>query len=184
MEKLLLHACCAPCSIYPTEHLREINKEFSVYFFNPNIHPYKEFKQRLKTLREFCELEKLNLVVDKNYDLESFLSGALAEPIKRCFYCYKVRMDQVAAFAAGNGYTHFTTTLLGSTYQDHEAIKQACVSAANDFQVSFLYIDFRAGFKYTTEESIRRQMYRQSYCGCIFSERDRYEKRKNKVTVD
>ena len=179
-EKLLLHACCGPCSIYPSQLLQEENVDFTLYFFNPNIHPYKEFKQRLKTIREFAEAEKIRLIVDKSYPLEDFLQNALNEPEKRCYYCYRVRMQQTARFAFENGYDAISTTLLGSPYQMHEAIKAACSDAAQKYGIRFDYYDFKSGFFKGAEISKDRGMYRQSYCGCIMSERDRYEKKAKK----
>lgn len=177
-DKMLLHACCGPCSIYPSHHLREIEQAFALYFFNPNIHPHREFKKRLLTLREFCELEKLELIVDKSYPLEDFLRNALAEPKSRCYYCYKVRMLKTAEYAKEQGFTSFASTLLGSPYQQHEEIKKLAQEASDIFDIEFRYFDFRQGFAWGTQVSKDREMYRQGYCGCIFSERDRYEKKK------
>lgn len=178
--KLLLHACCGPCSIYPSELLNSENVDFTLYFFNPNIHPYQEFKKRLRTLREFAEAEKIKLVVDKSYPLEEFLQNALNEPEKRCYYCYRARMRQTAKFAAENNFDAISTTLLGSPYQMHESIKEACFEAAEMYGVGFEYYDFKSGFFDGAEISKQRGMYRQSYCGCVMSERDRYEKKAKK----
>lgn len=178
MKKLLLHACCGPCSIYPSGVLREQGMDFTLYFFNPNIHPYQEFKKRLQTLREFCENVKLPLIEDKSYSLEDFLSNALKEPVSRCNYCYKLRMAKTAQFAAENGFDSFSTTLLGSIYQQHDDIKAFCEQLAQEYNIEFAYYDFRTGFFAGQKEAKSRDMYRQAYCGCIFSERDRYEKKK------
>jgi predicted adenine nucleotide alpha hydrolase (AANH) superfamily ATPase len=178
MKGLLLHVCCAPCAISPVEFLREQQENFTRYFFNPNIHPYQEFKKRLRTLREFSETENLPLLADKDYPLEEFLQNALNEPESRCFFCYRLRMRQTAEFACNNGFSSFSSTLLGSPYQKHEAIVKAAEDAALEFAVSFYYHDFRPGFYDGVEKSKQRQMYRQSYCGCVFSERDRYQKKK------
>lgn len=176
--KLLLHACCGPCSVYPSQFLRTQDVNFTIYFYNPNIHPYQEFKRRLRALREFTEAEKIKLIVDKSYPLEEFIKNALSETESRCNYCYRVRMQQIALFASENGFEAFSTTLLGSPYQGHEEIKLSAEQAASDYGVSFEYYDFRPGFFKGQEEAKERGMYRQGYCGCVFSERDRYEKRK------
>ncbi len=178
MEKMLLHACCGPCSIYPSKFLRSQGRNFTLYHFNPNIHPYQEFKRRLATLRDFAEAEGLPLSVDKSYDLEGFLQRALAEPVSRCHYCYRARLDRAAEYAKEEGYSAFSTTLLGSPYQDHEEIKKAGLEAAERHNVEFAYFDWRDGFSECTAVSTARGMYRQPYCGCIFSERDRYEKKR------
>ncbi len=175
MSKILLHACCGPCSIYPTKVFRDKKLDFKVYFYNPNIHPYKEFKQRLRTLREYCQSEKLKLIVDKSYPLEEFLQNQLAAN-NRCDYCYQARMQQTAQFAKENAFSSFTTTLLISPYQDHEKIVYYCKKASEQYNIDFLYEDFRPGFTKAQEMAKDMQMYRQGYCGCIFSERDRYQK--------
>ena len=131
--KLLLHACCGPCACYPTEQLTAAGTDFDILFFNPNIHPYKEFKHRLSTLREFCEKKRYNLIIDKSYPIEECIRGMLAEPTVRCAFCYRMRLRYAAQFAKENGYDAFSTTLLVSPYQRHELIKkeaEAAISAA------------------------------------------------------
>lgn len=173
--KLLLHACCGPCSCYPTEKLRAGGMDFDILFYNPNIHPYKEFKHRLSTLREFCEKKEIGLIIDKSYPLEETLRGMVTEPTIRCAYCYRVRMRYAARFARENGYSAFSTTLLVSPYQKHELIKKAAEEAAAEFGIPFYYEDFRSGYQRGVEISLEMGLYRQQYCGCVFSERDRYE---------
>lgn len=178
--KLLLHACCGPCACYPTEKLTADGKKFDILYFNPNIHPYKEFKRRLNTLREFCEKKKYNLLVDKSYPLEECVRGMLNEPVVRCVYCYRVRMRYAAKYAKENGYDAFSTTLLVSPYQKHELIKQIGQEAAAEFDIPFYYEDFREGYQRGVDISLEMELYRQPYCGCVFSERDRYERVKKK----
>ena len=174
---ILMHVCCGPCSVYPTKHLKEAGKDFTLYYFNPNIHPYKEFKKRLNTLREYCQLKKYKLVADKSYPLEETVAGMLAEPGVRCGYCYRVRLEKAAEYAKANGFDAFSTTLLVSPYQRHELIKKLAQAAAEKYDIPFYYEDFRTGYQEGTEISIRLGMYRQPYCGCIFSERDRFEQK-------
>lgn len=174
---ILLHACCGPCSIYPTKKLNEDGNIFTVYAFNPNIHPYKEFKHRLNTLREYCQLRKYKLVVDKSYPLETCLQGMLNEPIVRCAYCYRIRMEATAIYAKENGFDAFSTTLLVSPYQKHDLIKTIAQEAAKKYDIPFYYEDYRLGYQEGVDISLELEMYRQPYCGCIFSERDRYEKK-------
>ena len=101
--KLLLHACCGPCACYPTEQLTAAGTDFDILFFNPNIHPYKEFKHRLSTLREFCEKKRYNLIIDKSYPIEECIRGMLAEPTVRCAFCYRMRLRYAAQLAKENG---------------------------------------------------------------------------------
>ncbi len=182
--KLLLHACCGPCACYPTELLSGRGQEFDILYYNPNIHPYREFKQRLKTLREFCEKKEYNLIIDKNYDLEGCVCGMMAEKTVRCAYCYRMRMRYVAQFAKENGYDAFSTTLLVSPYQKHELIKIEAQKAAEEFGIPFYYEDFREGYQRGVDISLEMGLYRQQYCGCVFSERDRYLIRKKKNNED
>lgn len=175
--KLLLHACCGPCACYPAEKLLADGKAFDILYFNPNIHPYKEFKRRLNALRELCENKRYKLIVDKSYPLEDCVLGMLAEPTIRCAYCYRVRMRYAARYAKENGYDAFSTTLLVSPYQKHELIIQMAEDAAKEFDIPFYYEDFRAGYQRGVDISLELELYRQPYCGCVFSERDRYEKK-------
>ena len=175
--KLLLHACCGPCACYPAEKLLADGKAFDILYFNPNIHPYKEFKRRLNALRELCEKKRYKLIVDKSYPLEDCVRGMLAEPTIRCAYCYGVRMRYAARYAKENGYDAFSTTLLVSPYQKHELIIQMAEEAAKEFDIPFYYEDFRAGYQRGVDISLELELYRQPYCGCVFSERDRYEKK-------
>lgn len=173
--KLLLHACCGPCACYPVEKLRADDKQFDIIYFNPNIHPYKEFKHRLATLMEFCEKQQVKLIVNKSYNLEECVRGMLSEPTVRCAYCYRMRLRYVAQYAKEHGYDAFSTTLLVSIYQKHELIKKIAQEAAEEFDIPFYYEDFREGYQRGVDISLELGLYRQPYCGCVFSERDRFE---------
>ncbi len=172
--KLLLHACCGPCSCYQTEKLAADGRQFDILFFNPNIHPYKEFKRRLNTLMEFCEKKQYNLIIDKKYDLEEWVCGMLEEPGIRCAFCYRERLRYAAHFASVGGYDAFTSTLLVSPYQKHELIIKCAEASSKEFDIPFYYEDFRTGYQSGVRISLEIGLYRQPYCGCIFSERDRY----------
>lgn len=175
MLKMLLHTCCGPCSIYP---MQQVQGDFVVtnYFFNPNIHPYKEFTRRLQTLREYAQKKKFSLEIDKTYCLEEFLAGCL-QTSNRCEYCYEVRMRKTAVFARDNGFDCFSTSLLVSPFQKHELLKSICEEVACSEGVDFYYQDWRIGFEQGQQEAREREMYLQGYCGCVFSERDRYMKK-------
>jgi hypothetical protein len=145
------------------------------YFFNSNIHPLTEFNKRLAALENFAQLSLLPLSIDKEYDLEAFLKGALEHGKDRCLFCYRIRLEKVFRKAVDDKVDAVTTTLLYSKYQRHDHIKAIGEELADTHRVRFLYRDFRAGWKQGIEESKRLNMYRQQYCGCIFSERDRYK---------
>ena len=172
--KLLLHACCGPCACYPTEKLTQDGVDFAIFWYNPNIHPYKEFKHRLATLRDFCHSEDYQLYIDKNYPLEATV-GAMMKEECRCLACYKIRLRRVAYFAKDHRYDAFSTTLLVSPYQKHDLIRKVALEAAQEFDIPFHYEDWRVGYQKGVERSLALGLYRQQYCGCVFSERDRYE---------
>ena len=176
---LLLHMCCGPCSCYPVKKLRAAGIEPTGYFFNPNIHPYKEWDMRLKTAKEFAEKVDMKIITDENYMLRDFLKKALmAESVEngRCRMCYTWRLEQAAKFAAENGFDSFTSTLFYSIYQQHDLMKETAEFFAEKYGVSFYYEDFRTGWQEGTDISIDLGLYRQPYCGCIFSEEERYSK--------
>ncbi len=177
--RMLLHVCCGPCSVFPLIHLRENYPDCQItgYFYNPNIHPYKEFVRRLDTLKEYAGRIGLDdLIIDDSYELEEFLRAALTTPEGRCRYCYDLRLLQTARFAKLHGFDCFSTTLLVSPYQQHELIKAAGEKAARTEGIDFCYQDFRPGWQEGVKISRELEMYRQPYCGCVLSERDRYYK--------
>lgn len=174
---LLLHICCAPCSISCIDSLRAEGIAPTGYWFNPNIHPYTEYRSRKNALVEYTRQIGLPLVTEGEYGLRSFI-GAVAHDIEgRCAYCYDVRMQATARYAMENGFTHFTTTLLISPYQNHDALCQSAEKAAQAFGISFLYRDFRPGFRQGQAKARELELYMQKYCGCVFSEEERYRKK-------
>ena len=175
--KILLHICCGPCSIFPVARFREQGHELQGYFFNPNIHPYKEFTKRLDTLKTYAAEIDLPLIVDDRYLLEEFLSLVVRSERLRCEECYEMRLHEAARQARRIGADAFCTTLLVSPYQKHELIRRAGEEAAAKNGVAFFYEDFRPGWQNGVAISREREMYRQPYCGCIFSEKERYCKK-------
>lgn len=177
--RLLLHMCCGPCSCYPVKRLREEGIEPVGWFFNPNIHPYREWEQRLNTAKEFAEKVHMEIRTEEAYRLRDFLRQALsAEETEngRCRMCYTWRLGEAARYAAENGFTAFTSTLFYSIYQQHELMRETAERFAAQYGVDFYYEDFRLGWQEGIEISHRLALYRQSYCGCIFSEEERYSK--------
>ncbi|MBR3623966.1 MAG: epoxyqueuosine reductase QueH [Selenomonadaceae bacterium] len=177
--KLLLHICCGPCACYPVKVLREREIDFDCYFFNPNIHPYMEWQRRLKAAKEFAEQTNVTLITDEHYMLRNFLLKAMqAESAggSRCAFCYSWRLSEAARYAKENGYDTFSSTLFYSIYQNHELMKKIAEYFAKKEGVEFYYEDFRKGWQEGIDESIERGLYRQPYCGCIFSEEERYSK--------
>jgi hypothetical protein len=175
--KLLLHTCCAPCSVYCIKSLREEGIEPVSYWFNPNIHPYMEYKARRDALIQYSKMIDLELIVNENYGLDEFCKNVIDDLDNRCSnYCYRVRLEETARYAKENGYDAFSTTLLISPYQNHEALKSIGEEIAKKYGIEFLYRDFRPGFREGQAEARELGIYMQKYCGCVFSEEDRYSK--------
>lgn len=173
--KLLLHTCCAPCSTYVIKKLRgDGYNNITSFWYNINIHPYMEYKQRLETLKEYTEKIDIPLIVEDNYGLKEFCKNVIDNLDERCYFCYLSRLEHVAKYTKEKGYDAFSTTLLVSPYQRHELIKQIAEEVSNKYNIKFIYQDFREGFR--EGQSIAREegLYTQKYCGCIFSEEERY----------
>ena len=169
--KLLLHTCCAPCSVYCIDTLREEGIEPTVYWFNPNIHPYMEYKARRDTLKEYTKSIQVEAIFEEDYGLREFCKNVIGDLENRCQqYCYPVRLEQTAKYAKEHGYDSFSTTLLISPYQNHEALKVVGEQMAKKYGVNFVYRDFRVGFREGQAKARELGLYMQKYCGCIFSE--------------
>jgi len=172
--KILLHICCAPCAIYPLEVLRGKGHEVTGLFYNPNIHPYTEYARRLETVVAYANDVGMKLIRPDDYPMEEFLRGVAFREQSRCEYCYHMRMQYAAHIAKRGKFEAFTTTLLYSKFQDHARLRELGEDLGRKYGVSFYYDDFRKGWKEGIRISKEMDMYRQQYCGCIYSEKDRY----------
>ncbi len=180
--KLLLHACCAPCSSYVLEYLSKYF-EITIYYYNPNIHPENEYIRRInelkKFLTEFKLKNKVNLVEETYNPLEYFneIKGLenLGEKSERCYKCYKLRMEKAVEYAKVNNYDYFTTTLSISPYKKSGWINEIGAILEEKYNVKYLYADFKKknGYKRSIELSKEYGLYRQDYCGCIYSKQER-----------
>ena len=144
------------------------------YFFNPNIHPYQEYQKRLESLRRYSEEIGLEVVYRDEYLLEEFLKNVSHRVEERCRYCYSIRLEATAREAKKNSFDGFSTTLLQSTHQNHQLIKETGDRFAHEIEIPFYYEDFRPGWRKGVEVSKTLGLYRQQYCGCIYSEKERY----------
>ncbi|MFZ5351410.1 MAG: epoxyqueuosine reductase QueH [Bacillota bacterium] len=178
--KLLLHMCCGPCAVYPYEELKN-RYEVTGLFYNPNIHPYTEYRQRMQTAKEFAEKSGFRMIVIDEYKLEDFLRNAAFRESQRCMMCYAGRMERAASVARKGNFDAFTSTLLVSPFQKHDLIRKIGEEAGKKYGVEFIYEDFRTGFKQGVKKSKELELYRQSYCGCIYSEKERYVEKAKKV---
>lgn len=176
--EIFLHACCGPCSCYTTERLGEEGIRPTFFFYNPNIHPYQEQKLRLEGLRQLAARRDLALIEEPGYELEDFLKEVAAAPESRCRACYRMRLDRAARRAREGGFQLFGTTLLISPYQNRELLCETGHAAAAAAGIEFYDEDFRPGFRRSQEQAREMGLYRQKYCGCIYSEKERYYKGK------
>ena len=174
--KLLLHICCANCAINPLQQLQGRGADVVGFFFNPNIHPYQEYRKRLEALKDYSKKTGLNLISWDEYLLEEFLRNVSHCVDDRCRYCYRVRLEATAREAKEKGFDRFSTTLLESAHQKHDVIRETGEQVARDVGIPFHYEDFRAGWRKGVEVSKAMGLYRQQYCGCIYSEKERYHK--------
>ncbi len=172
--KILLHTCCAPCTIYPLTALRNEGFDVSGFFFRNNIHPYTECLKRQEALESYSESIGLDVIYQQGYDLEGFLRNVAFREADRCTYCYHERLQSTALIAKRSKFDYFTSTLLYSKHQKHDLIKSIGESIGGSVGVPFFYRDFRKGWKEGIEASKRIGMYRQQYCGCIYSEKERF----------
>lgn len=178
--KLLMHACCAPCSNAPLRQVREEGIETSVFWYNPNIHPYQEYKSRKNSLIDFCNDQKFDLILEDEYGLKPFVKAVASNLEGRCVYCYQVRLERSAIVAKEQGFDAFTTSLLISPYQNHDLLRAVGEKMGEKYGVDFYYQDFRPLFRPSQDYARQAEYYMQKYCGCIFSEEDRYLKPKVK----
>ena len=175
--KLLMHTCCAPCSVYCIDSLRNEKIEPVLYWYNPNIHPYTEYKARREMLKEYTKTINVSTVFEEEYGLKEFCKNVINNLEERCSnYCYRIRLEKTVKYAKENGYDAFTSTLFVSPYQKHEELRKICEELSEKYGINFLYRDFRTGFREGQAKARELGLYMQKYCGCIFSEEDRYSK--------
>jgi predicted adenine nucleotide alpha hydrolase (AANH) superfamily ATPase len=176
MKKLLLHVCCAPCSAYVIEQLQK-DYDITLFYFNPNIYPEIEYEIRKNESQSYAKKLGIDFVeekIDHNIWLEKVKGFENEfERGKRCFICYKYRLEETAKYCRENNFDIFTTTLSISPHKSSEMINQAGLEVSEIFGVEYLEADFKkdGGFKRSCEISKENEFYRQNYCGCEFSMR-------------
>ena len=169
MERILLHICCGPCSLSCIDDLRrDFPGAVTGYYANPNIHPYDEFLRRQGSAQAACAAKGIPLLTENTYDFASWASFKSSRA-ERCRMCYTIRAVLTAQKAAELNCRYFTSTLFVSPYQDHEALKEAFLRAAQETGTEFLYRDFRPGFAEGRRQARELGLYRHKYCGCIKS---------------
>jgi len=192
VPKLLLHSCCAPCSSYCLELLSEFF-EVTVFYYNPNIYPPEEYHMRVdeqeRFIREFPAKHEISFV-EGNYETEKFYEMAkgmehLPEGKERCFACYELRLRESAEYAKKHGFDFFTTTLSISPLKNADKLNALGEKLGNEYEISYLFSDFKKqnGYKRSTEISKEYNMYRQYYCGCVYSKKQRDDEIQEKKLI-
>ena len=176
----LLHICCAPCANQCIEVLQGDGLAVTGLWYNPNIHPFTEYRARRNTVREYLESIDLKLIEQNDYALRPFVRAVADDIANRCGKCYEMRLFEAARQAKEGGFDSFTSSLFISPYQNHELMRETAQRAAVEYGVEFLYRDFRPYFRAGQDKARELGMYMQKYCGCVFSEEERYLKR-NKI---
>ena len=190
---LLLHSCCAPCSSYTLEYLSEFFS-ITVYYYNPNIYPEEEYRKRVEEQKRFIsEFPAENKIsfIEGSYRPEEFLNAVKGleeaeEGGERCFICYRLRLESAARLAAEKGFDYFTTTLSISPYKNAQKLNETASELSEIYSVKSLPSDFKKknGYKRSIELSSQYGLYRQDYCGCVFSKRDRQRRTENNTQLN
>ena len=176
--KTLLHIRCAPCANQCIDVLRGDHFEVTGFWYNPNIHPFTEYRARRNCLRDYAQTIDLPVIEKNDYGIRPFVR-AVAEDMEfrhRCVRCYEMRFYEAAKTAAEGGFDSFTSSLFISPYQQHDLMRDIAQRAADEYGVEFLYRDFRPYFRAGQERARELGFYMQKYCGCVFSEEERYLK--------
>ena len=161
--KTLLHICCAPCANQPIEVLRGDKIEVTVFWYNPNIHPFTEYRARRNCVREYAPTIELPLIEKDDYGLRPFVREVAPDIAGRCVKCYEIRLFDAARAAAEGGFDSFTSSLFISPYQKHELMREVAERAAFEYGVKFEYRDFRPYFRAGQEKARELEMYIQKY---------------------
>ena len=185
---LLLHSCCAPCSSYVLEYIAKYF-DITILYYNPNIFPKEEYYKRYNELQRLLKempLENPVKLLEPQYDSEEFFKAVkglehIREGGERCFACYRLRLEKTARIAAEKGFDYFTTTLSISPYKNAQKLNEISDELGGIYKVNSLPSDFkkRNGYKRSIELSKIYNLYRQNYCGCVFSRQEREEKEAN-----
>ena len=175
--RILLHSCCAPCLVHPLDDLTSQGHQVTALFFNPNIQPYSEFLRRLDAFTVYTRGNNVPVLEDDTQmEMEEWLRQIVFRESQRCRICFTIRIERSAQLALRHGFDAFSTTLLYSRFQKHELLKSTCEAVSERFGIRFLYADWRKGWKEGVKKYRALGLYRQKYCGCVYSEKERAAK--------
>jgi predicted adenine nucleotide alpha hydrolase (AANH) superfamily ATPase len=174
MKSVLIHVCCAHCAAYTAAYWWQQGYDVGGLWYNPNIHPYTEHQQRLESMKSLAHEIDLPLIVAGGYDVTEYFRRVVGHETERCRYCFDLRLTKTALTAREKGFNAFTTTLLISPHQKHEIIREIGNKTAAEQGLEFLYADLRKRYSDSRHMTKSMNLYRQQYCGCIYSEWERY----------
>ncbi len=169
-----MHICCANCALYPIETVRRKGIDVQGFWYNPNIHPFKEYESRLDSVNKLKDSLDIEVEVKDCYGLVEFIRRVAYNEHHRCRYCYNIRLEETARQARQMQMDAFTTSLLVSIYQDTERIIQTGMMMSARYDIEFYIEDFKRGFYEGRRRGREMGFYQQKYCGCIYSEMERY----------
>jgi len=181
--KLLLHVCCGPCASALARQLLSEGVDVTGLYYNPNVHPSMENFYRKQAAYLLARCEGFPMIDVPEYDYREFLQAVVGheEPEERCPICYRMRFERVAQIAKDQGFEAFATSLLVSPHQRHDVVREVAETVAEEKGVLFMYRDFRDLWSQTYEYSRMMELYRQKYCGCIYSEEERFRDKTSDV---
>ncbi len=171
---VLVHCCCAHCSAYSIKHWQQQGYNASALWYNPNIHPYSEHQKRLEAMQAFSKQLDFPLIEIKGYDITRYFRAINGDEAERCRHCFRLRLQKTAEIALEKGFSAFSSSLLISPHQKHELLAEIGSEIAAKTGIEFLYADLRKRYSDSRHITKPLELYRQQYCGCLYSEWERY----------
>lgn len=173
-DSILIHCCCAHCTAYTIDYWRRQGYELTAFWYNPNIHPYMEHQQRLESMKSLAKEFNFKLIIDDGYDMIRYFNRVVGHEGQRCRYCFQLRLQKTAEAAFELGYKAFTSSLLISPHQKHDLLLEVGNIIAKDVDINYLYADLRKRYSDSRRMTKPLGLYRQQYCGCVYSEWERF----------
>ena len=176
-NSVLVHCCCAHCAAYTVDYWRQQEYEVSALWYNPNVHSYMEHQHRLEAMESLAQEVNLTLIITEGYDIIDYFRQVAGHESQRCQYCFRLRLLKTAETAYQRGFNAFTTSLLISPHQRHDLLREIGNEISEEKGIDFLYADLRKRYSNSRHMTKGLNLYRQQYCGCVYSEWERYAKR-------
>jgi len=174
INSVLVHCCCAHCAAYTVDYWRQQGYKVSILWYNPNIHPYMEHQRRLESVKSLTQEVNLPLIITEGYDVIDYFRQVVGHEPQRCQYCFRLRLLKTAEIAYQRGINTFTTSLLISPHQKHDLLREIGNKISKEKGIDFLYVDLRKRYSDSRHITKGLNLYRQQYCGCLYSEWERY----------